>query len=121
MKLYHYSNTDNIKELNPKLLGANSYTSRDYSYCSLPRVYFYVKPKPELCLIGSKYLYLAEINDVQLYDGIKDPLNVFAGYDLNKQLRQIKALGYRGLIFRTYNCNAVISFYKIKVKKNLTE
>lgn len=117
MKVYHYSDKENIKILKPSFFGSNSWSIAENRACSIPRVFFYAKGSAvEKNIASQQYKYCASIPDNKIYDITKDKEGFLIGrfniaeaiYYISKKYKYIK-----------YNIGDLIiinSFISVKVK-----
>ena len=98
VKLYHISDTEGIKKLDPNVAakGKKGYSSAGYKTWDQPRVFFFTK-KGQLDggfrKIQGKYVYVVELDRSELYDINKDDPNYFADWDRAKK-RYIEITGH---------------------------
>ena len=115
IKLYHYSNEDIKKSINPIYYGSGAYTSNDVKCTSVKRCFYYLKPIPyEHFFKTVQYLYVTEIQKSRLYDLSED----YRGYIIKDKtiteiLNKIKQK-YEGVIYKLGNYNVVNLFYSKK-------
>lgn len=124
IKLYHYSNTDFKGYIKPLYFGNNTFTGNSQKLSGVKRIYFYLdKDKREYYLKGSKFLYIAEIKESQLYNLNTDNQGIVKRLKYNQDIyTEVKKRSCKGLIGNNgFNC--VVLFYKIKIKdcKTLTK
>jgi len=99
IKLYHYSNKD-LKIISPDFFGENSYTAREKRISPLPRIFFYLEPKPEeYHLENTKYLYTSIIDKADLYDLQADKDNLKEKFISLEDLLTYLKDNYKGVIY----------------------
>jgi hypothetical protein len=122
MKIYHYTDKelkDNI--ISPKYFGYNSYTDRDRAISSINRSFWFTEDKaPEYRFINCKYKYKACIKNNDIYNLKKDPkkllhLSIYRN-NINRLLKQVKHLGYKGALYNI-GYNVVVLFEDITTRK----
>jgi len=71
LKLYHYDKLDNLSVLDPEKTNPNLYSRDEYKAWDRKRIFFYTDPsqiKSDKPLLGTKHLYLAEVDRSKIYD-----------------------------------------------------
>jgi hypothetical protein len=127
--LFHFSNASafstpggkkKVVTLNPKMVGANSYSRNDMQATSIPRVFFYLTvSQRERIVQGS--LYRATVPANLIYDLLEDPLLIKKklrdqnGGVLNMTalLNAVKKAGFKGAYYQP-GFHVVIWFSPIK-------
>lgn len=118
MIIYHYTNKDNLKEVNPLYFGNNCYTLNDKKI-PINRAFFYTEPKPEKYLKNSKCLYLCQIDNKCLYDLRIDNDNLKQKFlSIEDLLNKIIGLGYKGIIYNV-GFDIVSLFETIPINKKI--
>lgn len=126
MRLYHFSDKNNLKSLNPNEFGKNSFTKSDFKVSDVPRVFFYTDPseKESFFKTPSVFLYSAEVNEDLIYDLSEDKENLKKKFfsqraDIHALLKYLASdiCKYKGLKYKNYQFNVVIWFEEINVTK----
>jgi hypothetical protein len=114
MLLYHYSNEDNLKTIDPDKFCANSHTPVNSEQ---PRSYYYLnKTDREKFFLGAKYRYTIVTPNNRIYDCLFDVNGLFARYDLDTIISLLKKKGFIGLRFRQISGrDAIALFYSQKI------
>jgi|14_taG_2_1085336.scaffolds.fasta_scaffold00343_6 hypothetical protein len=124
VKLYHISDTEGIKKLDPNAAAKkpNTYSTAGYKAWDQPRVFFFTKKGQKdggIGMIPGKYVYVVELDRSELYDINNDDPNYFAdwkgakkryieitgkdsvnNFDLIKTLLEKDAPSVKGFLFR---------------------
>jgi hypothetical protein len=116
--LYHFG-VPNLKVLDPKYFGKNSYTSSEL-WWGMDRVFFYTDLKDKERIVGGQ-LYEVDVKLSDLYPFNKDPLNL---YDISSKKygsedvpvriqiiyisNMLKEIGYKGMIYK-WNGNSLLA------------
>jgi len=121
IELYHYTNIDNLKYIDPKFYGNNSYTPKN---SITKRSYYYTNKKDrELFFLGCMYRYTVCLSDIRyqylIYDIDKDTDKIYNSDKLtfDGKMNKIKRKGYIGIQFEYNNRKVICLFYKQKVIK----
>lgn len=117
MKIYHYSNKD-IRKVNVKFFGSNSYTKNDCKVSDIKRSFWYTDHRDKEKFINGK-LYYAEIEEKEVYSLITDKEGYLKtyGYNIEDLLNRIIKLGYKGITYRNIYGNQLVNlFVDIEVK-----
>ncbi len=93
MRLYHFTNKENLKTISPKFFGKNSYSKNDANISTVKRAFYYDKPKAqEYLLSDALYRYTIEIDKNKIYDLTKDKENYTVKLsDIDAILRKLKS------------------------------
>lgn len=116
IKLYHYSNKNFKRFIDPEFFGLNSYSQNSARVSGVKRVYFYsdITARVEYRFLGSKYLYISAISKNDLYNIDSDILKLAGnGKDI---YTEVKKQGYRGVI----SGNITVLFYLAKINRQVT-
>lgn len=141
IKLYHYSNTANLKFLDPAFYGSGVTRTSEcrHGLSGLPKVYFYNQDQPESCVSsGSRQVYEVYFPyewKSLIYDTSKDKLGL---YDFSKakliaahqrhpyeyELKEAFELAIKDAGFKGWHCSdfaplphALVLFDKISTQK----
>jgi len=102
MKLYHFTNKENLKTIRPDFFGKNCYTRNDKNISSVKRAFYYSRPKAqEYLLSDASYRYTVNIDKKKIYNLTRDSKKYLVkNQNLDEVLRKIKK-EYDGI---TYDC-----------------
>jgi hypothetical protein len=121
IKLYHYSNKDFEGYIKTSFFGENSFTSYSKSLSEVKRSHFYLdRDNKEYFFNGSKFLYVAEIDQNLLYNLEIDNLKCIRNFDsVTEFFSFLKNKGYKG--FTEYNGRqwVTVLFNPIKIKDKI--
>jgi len=126
MRLYHFSDKNNLKSLDPNEFGKNSFTKSDRKISDVPRVFFYTDPsqKESFFKTPSIFLYSTEVNKDLIYDLSEDKENLKNKFlskrkDIDALLKHLASNNcqYKGLKYKTPQFDVVIWFEEINVTK----
>lgn len=101
MLLYHYSDKNITGKLSKAFFGDNSYSQNSQETSNFKRIYFYtVKVPGETRFKYCKYLYIAEVNDKDIYDLTEDKKGVLKTIkNIAEVFPRLKKQGYKCLKF----------------------
>jgi len=119
MKLYHFSDKNNLKAISPNYFGKNCYTQNDKNISNVKRAFFYDKVHAQEHLLNDcKYRYTVEINIKKIYDLSKDIKNLINKYqDIDNLLRALSKK-YIGVKYNCgFDCYAIFKTLKTISKK----
>jgi hypothetical protein len=122
IKLYHYSQADFTGHIKPSFFGSNNYTNESRDISQVKRAFFYADDKSrEYFFNGSRFVYIAEINEKKVYDIVKDVLGLenLCYNNLKDIYTEIKRRGYRGVKGNNgFDC--ICLFYPVKAIDKIT-
>ena len=119
MKLYHFTDKNNLKNIDIKYFGKNHFTNNDKNISNVKRAFFYDRPiSQEHLLNDCKYRYTVEINIKKIYDLSKDIKNLINKYqDIDNLLRALSKK-YIGVKYNCgFDCYAIFKNLKTISKK----
>ena len=123
MQLYHYSDKSNIKELKTSYFNNNSYTYNDYKISQLNRIFCYYDIGYIEYRFLKKYKYTCNINKKDIYNLNDDILKLKNRYkhDIDKMIKVIKKIGFKGILYDISNLKIVNLFYDTKIKMGVSK
>jgi hypothetical protein len=114
MLLYHYSNEENLTEIDPAKCFSNSHTPCDSS--ELRSYYYPDKVYREKFFLGSKYRYTVKTGSDKIYDLSTDFKGIYGFHTIDQIIQLLKKRGYVGLRFLHPSGHAIYClFYSEKV------
>jgi hypothetical protein len=119
MKLYHYSEHKELKKLKVSYFGKHSYTNNDCNLSQVKRSFLYYSIERIEYRFKGKYCYTCDISNNYIYNLNNDvyKLKDRYKYNIDKMLRVIKKLGYKGVLYNIGSLHIVNLFYNVKVKR----
>ena len=109
--LYHYTNKKISGNLKPRYFGENAYTQNDVTACNVRRLFFYIVPKPEYLLAGSRFLYTCRIDEAKIYNLTQDEAGYLKRFNsLYEAINAIKK-DFSGVRYTLGN-NEIINVFK---------
>jgi len=118
IKLYHYSNVEDIDKVKPCYFNGEGFTALSGQLSNVKRSYWYVDSlNVEPSLKSSRCLYTCEVIENSIYNVNIDSLKFNKFLTFNEILRKVKSLNYKGIIGNTGRYNIVCLFYNQKVKR----
>lgn len=115
LTLFRYSNKD-VKEYTAKIkdFGYHLFTNNDKKASDLNRLFFYVENSPIEARFKGLNKYQTTVDSSKLYN-ISDNPKQLTFDSIDDLLKQIKKLGYLGIIYTTGSLQIANIFYNIKV------
>lgn len=115
LTLFRYSTKD-VKKYTAKIkdFGFHSFTNNDKKASKLNRLFFYVNNSPVEARFKNLNKYKATIDSSKLYDVANNPKQLKFN-DINDLLKQVKKLGYLGIVYTTDDLHLANIFYDIEV------
>lgn len=118
MKLYHFSSKLPATggTVDPKKLGANSWSVAEKRALSTPRSFFYTHPKHrEALFTTASPLFEADVADNKIYDFDKDEHAIKQpGTTLSHMIAKVRRKGYHGVMY--FGGRVVAMFTPVRVK-----
>ena len=115
LSLFRYSSKD-LKKYTAKIkdFGFHSFTNNDKKASKLNRLFFYVENSPIEARFKGLNKYQATVDSSKLYN-ISDNPKQLTFDSIDDLLKQIKRLGYLGIVYNTGSLQIANIFYDIEV------
>lgn len=116
LNLIHFSIKENLTEINPKYFSENYFTRNDYKLSDLNRSFFYINGSQVESRFKGQNCYNAIVDSDKLYNITENKLQLNID-SIDSLLRQIKSMGFLGIIYTINNLHIANIFYPLKVNK----
>lgn len=119
IKLYHFSNKNNLKSISPAFFGQNSYTRNDSNISNVKRFFCYDTENPAEYNFKNSFRYTLEIDKNLLYDLREDRQGLISRFKDIHDLLVYLSKNYLGAVYDVgFNCYIIFKEIKTLTERN---